>query len=89
VHAPRETAQPSIADLEEGEKAVVLSALGGAGVKRRLAEMGLTPGTELKVRRKCAFHGPVEIEVRGVCLGLGYGLARKIFVQPLKEKTDD
>jgi len=60
-------------------------AFGGCGIVRRLAEMGLTPGVEVKLLRKGPFRGPVEIEVRGVALALGYGVAAKVFVKPLKE----
>jgi Fe2+ transport system protein FeoA len=50
--------------------------------------MGLTPGCELQVLRKCSFHGPIEIEVRGAALALGYELASEIFVQELKANPD-
>jgi Fe2+ transport system protein FeoA len=56
-------------------------------VVRRLSEMGLTPGSEVKVLRKCSFQGPLEIEVRGVALALGYTLASAICVQPLEGKN--
>jgi ferrous iron transport protein A len=70
--------------LQEGAKAVVTHTSGGLGVVRRLSEMGLTPGCEVKLLRKCSFRGPIEIEVRGVALALGYGLSSQILVQPLK-----
>jgi len=74
----------SLAALSEGGKAVMTHTSGGCGVVRRLSEMGLTPGCEIKMLRKCSFHGPIEIEIRGVSLAIGYGLAELIFVQPLK-----
>ena len=73
-----------LTSLQEGEKAVVTHASGGLGIVRRLSEMGLTPGCEITVKRKCSFRGPIEIEVRGVALAIGYGLASKIFVQPMQ-----
>ncbi|MEM3673670.1 MAG: FeoA family protein [Candidatus Bathyarchaeia archaeon] len=75
----------SIINLNEGEKGIVSHAVGGFGLLRRLAEMGLTPGVEVKVLRKGLFSGPVEIEVRGVTLALGHGVASKVFVKPLKD----
>jgi len=54
----------SLVSLCEGEKGVILNAVGGFGLVRRLAEMGLTPGAEVKLLRKCSFHGPVQVEVR-------------------------
>jgi len=67
--------------LKAGEKGTVAFAFGGRGLVRRLAEMGLTPGTEVKIVRSAPFHGPLEIEVRGSSLALGYGVASKVFVK--------
>jgi len=74
----------TLAALPEGARATMVQTIGGLGVVRRLSEMGLTPGCEIKLLRKCSFHGPIEIELRGVSLAIGYGLALQIFVQPLK-----
>jgi len=71
----------TLAGLSQGEKGVVVFALGGHGIVRRLAEMGLTPGTDVTVLRSAPFHGPIEISVRGVSLALGRGVASKIFVK--------
>jgi len=68
-------------NLKPGEKGKVAFAFGGRGLVRRLVEMGLTPGTEVKIRRSAPFHGPLEIEVRGSSLALGYGVASKVFVK--------
>jgi DtxR family Mn-dependent transcriptional regulator len=75
----------ALAELEEGDKGCVVFLLGGCGMVRRLAEMGLTPGTEVTVLKRCPFRGPVEVGVRDVCLVLGYGVAAKVFVRPLLE----
>jgi len=50
--------------------------------------MGLTPGVEIKLVRKCPFRGPLQIEVRGSMLALGYGVASKVFVKPLKAESN-
>ena len=71
----------SLADLRRGEKGTVAFAVGGHGLVRRLAEMGLTPGTEVTVQRSAPLHGPIEVSVRGVSLALGRGVASKIFVK--------
>jgi ferrous iron transport protein A len=78
----------AIISLNEGERGIVSHAVGGFGLLRRLAEMGLTPGTEVKVLRKGLFSGPVEIEVRGVALALGHGVASKVFVKPLRKESN-
>ncbi len=79
----------SLADMQEGEKGIITHTIGGLGAMHRLAEMGLTPGCEVKLLRKGSFHGPVEIEVRCACLALGYGLALKVFVQPVKANANE
>jgi len=75
----------SLADLHPGESGIVVFALGGHGLVRRVAEMGLTPGSIVKVVRSAPFRGPIEISVRGVSLALGRGVASKIFVRRCKE----
>ena len=77
----------SLTSLHEGETGVVVHAVGGFGLVRRLAEMGLTPGVEVKVLRRGPFRGPFEIEVRGVALALGRGVASRVFVRLLKAES--
>lgn len=67
--------------LKPGEKGTVAFAFGGRGLVRRLAEMGLTPGTQVKIVRSAPFRGPLEVEVRGSSLALGYGVASRVFVK--------
>ena len=74
--------------LKEGVKVVMAHSSGNGNVVRRLSEMGLTPGCELQILRKCSFHGPIEVEVRGVALALGYDLASQILVQDLKANAN-
>lgn len=53
---------------------------GGWGLRRRLAEMGLTPGALVMVMSGC-HPGPLLIDIRGSRLGLGFGVAQKIMVK--------
>jgi DtxR family Mn-dependent transcriptional regulator len=70
----------SLIDLKKGEKGRILSVEGGRGIVRRLEDMGLTPGTQIQVKRSAPFSGPVEICVRDSCLVIGRGMGMKIFV---------
>ena len=74
----------SLADLPQGEKCTIVIAAGGHGMVRRLAEMGLTPGTEVRVVRSAPMHGPIEVSVRGVSLALGRGIASRVLVKRLR-----
>lgn len=67
--------------LKEGERGIVVHAIGGRGIVKRLSEMGLTPGVEVAVKRSAPFYGPIQITVRGVSLALGRGIASKIFIK--------
>jgi ferrous iron transport protein A len=69
-------------NLKEGEKAIITSIVGGWQATKRLADLGLTPNTQIKILRK-ALMGPLEIEVKNSRLVIGRGLASKILVQPL------
>jgi len=70
-----------LTNLKEGEEGIVVYALGGRGLIKRLSEMGLTPGTEVLIKRIAPFYGPIQITVRGSSLALGRGIASKIFVK--------
>ncbi len=49
--------------------------------RKRLEDMGLTPGTKLTVVNSAPFHGPIELHVRGSRLAIGRGMAERIQVR--------
>jgi len=53
----------------------------GWGFRKRLEDMGLTPGTKVTVVKSAPFNGPLEIYVRGSRLAIGRGMAERIFVE--------
>lgn len=71
--------------LPEGGCGVVKFLRGGRGLIQRLADMGMSPGTAIRMLKSAPFHGPVEICVKGCNIALGRGVASKIFVVPAKE----
>ncbi len=70
----------SLIDLQDGEDGRIFSVEGGKGSVRRLEDMGLTPGTEIRVKRSAPFSGPIEVCIRDSCLVIGRGMATRIFV---------
>lgn len=80
-HDSRAKNHLSLVFIEEGMRARIVDLFGGRGLARRLMEMGLSPGSEVRVIRNS--FGPMIVEVRGVRLALGRGLASKILVEPL------
>lgn len=73
--------QLSVTDLEDEQTGIIITILGGKNASKRLADLGLTPGTEIKVVGRTLFSGPMQIEVCGSKLVLGRGLASKIMVK--------
>lgn len=67
--------------LEDGQTGVIVSVMGGKMLTKRLADLGITAGKEVKLIRKTLFSGPVQIEVAGSRLVIGWGLASKIMVE--------
>jgi len=67
-----------LSELREGESAVVAAIGGGHGFVLRLAEMGVSNGTRLKVVRG---RGPMIVEVKGHRLMIGRGMVPRISVE--------
>ena len=66
----------------QGEKARVSRIAAGKGLVRRLTEMGLLPGAEIEIISG-GRAGPIIIGLQEMRFGLGFGLAKRIFVEPL------
>lgn len=68
--------------VENGSTVEVLDIRGGRGMTRRLAVMGILPGTRLRmVNNGCP--GPVMVALEGKRFGIGFGMAHRILVKPL------
>ena len=70
----------SLIELEDGRSGTIVSLNGGRNLTKRLADLGISPGTIITVLRRSLFSGPVQVEVSGSRLVLGRGLASKILV---------
>ncbi|MDD3513009.1 MAG: FeoA family protein [Synergistaceae bacterium] len=68
--------------LEIGEGVVVSKIAGDGSLKRRILEMGLVPGTEIRVERKAPFNDPVSVWFRGYELSLRVDEANAVLVRP-------
>lgn len=56
--------------FEVGEKGIVKSVVGEGKIKRRLFDMGITPGADVLMRKKAPLGDPIEITIRGYELTL-------------------
>lgn len=71
----------TLEDLKPGEEGQVVS-LGEKGpVRRRIMDMGITPGVTVKVIKVAPLGDPVEVNVRGYELSLRKAEARQIEVK--------
>ncbi|MEG2697601.1 MAG: FeoA family protein, partial [Ruthenibacterium sp.] len=62
--------QNTLAQLPVGDSATI-DAVGGQGaLRRRLLDMGLTPGTTILVRKIAPMGDPIEVHLRGYELTL-------------------
>ena len=53
-----------------GETGVVKSVTGESKLKRRLFDMGITPGAEIYMRKRAPLGDPIEVTLRGYELTL-------------------
>ena len=68
----------TLEDLKPGQEGVVAS-LGEKGpIRRRIMDMGITPGVQVKVIKVAPLGDPVEVNVRGYELSLRKAEARQI-----------
>ena len=56
--------------IEVGEHGTVKSVTGEGKIKRRLFDMGITPGADVLMRKKAPLGDPIEITIRGYELTL-------------------
>jgi len=53
--------ETGLTDLEDGQTGIIVSVLGGKILTKRLADLGITSGTQVKVIRRTLFSGPVKV----------------------------
>ena len=71
----------TIDDLKIGQSGTI-SAVGGEGALRlRFLDMGLIPGTEVRLQKIAPMGDPIQIQVRGYELTIRRDDARKIILQ--------
>lgn len=71
----------TLRDAKCKETVKVLKINGEGAVKRRIMDMGITKGTEIKVRKVAPLGDPVEVTVRGYELSLRKADAQMISIE--------
>lgn len=66
--------------LEIGRSASVVAVHGEGAVSKRLMEMGVVPGTAVRVVKAAPFDDPIEIRIRGYSLAVRRNEAESVEV---------
>ena len=60
----------TLKSFRPGDKGIVKQVVGTGAVKRRMFDMGVTPGTEITLRKTAPLGDPLEITLRGYELSI-------------------
>lgn len=60
----------TLAQLTPGEQGTIVAVRGAGPLKRRLMDMGLLPGQEIRVEKVAPLGDPIEVRVRSYALSL-------------------
>lgn len=59
-----------LSDLKIGDEATIATVLGEGRIRRRLFDMGVTPGAKVYLKKKAPLGDPIEVTIRGYELSL-------------------
>ena len=71
----------ALSEFAIGESGTIVSVEGEKRVRRRLFDMGVTPGAEILLRKKAPLGDPIEIAIRGYELTLRLAEASCIILE--------
>lgn len=71
----------TLRELKPGEEGIVASIGVSGPLKRRIMDMGVTPGTTIKVIKVAPLGDPIEVNIRGYELSLRKDEAAQIVVK--------
>lgn len=67
-----------------GSKGRVVQITGDQGIKRRLLDMGIVPGTEVKVEKAAPLGDPIDVVLKGYHLSLRRQEASAVTVEVIE-----
>ena len=74
----------TVNELKIGEKSTVVSIGCKGALRRRIIDMGITPGAVVIMRKTAPLGDPIEINVRGYELSIRRSEAKEITVEKLR-----
>ena len=73
--------QKRLDEFKIGETGLIKKVNGEGPIRRRLFDMGVTPGTQVYLRKKAPFGDPIEITIRGYELTLRLSEAQLVILE--------
>ena len=71
----------TLKDLKPGESGIVVSICEKGPIRRRLMDMGVTPGATIEVVKVAPLGDPIEVNIRGYELSLRKDEAKSIVLK--------
>jgi len=68
-------------EVKPGQKVKIVKIIGRSGVNKRIADMGVVPGTAVEVQRVAPLGDPIDVKLKGYHLSLRKEEASKIMVE--------
>ena len=79
---PLEGEKLTLVHMKNGQRGVVVEIKGGHGIARRLSALGIRPGRKITKVSAMFMRGPVTIQVDNAEVAIGFGMARRVIVEP-------
>ena len=68
----------TLKELKPNETAIVKGIEGDGAIRRRLMDMGITPGAQVTMKKVAPLGDPIEIQIRGYELSLRKAEAEQV-----------
>lgn len=75
-----------LSEFDIGERGVIRKVSGEGRLRRRMFDMGVTPGAEVMLKKRAPLGDPIEITIRGYALSLRKSEAENIELEAIHEK---
>ena len=72
-----------LSEFKVGESGIIKAVTGEGKIRRRLFDMGVTPGAEVYLRKVAPLGDPVEVTIRGYELSLRKSEAENVTMEVL------
>jgi ferrous iron transport protein A len=73
--------QIDLTQMRPGESGIITEIRGGHGLTRKIQSLGIRPGKKITKVSSHFWRGPQTIEIDNIQIAIGFGMAKKIFVQ--------